>query len=351
MPTAGQLILMLTPAAVSLICTSSARPAITARPRPCSKPGEPPGSAAAEAPRAAMPARSLPPAAPAVAEPPAAPVSVTSTSNLPAASVSAILTGSAGQYRRCASTAREHASPTARRTSSSSASSTPLRRATAVATSRAVRTCAGSGVKVTSTVAIGGRAPALLLELLGLDGPVHRLVDAEHLRQPGDPEDLEDALLRAHQVQGAVVRPHPLQAADQHAESGGVEELDLLHIHDELVVVLVDEIDEQLTEPWGRVNVDLALDIDDLDAVLVVVTQLQIHKILQRHARRHLIVPHQARGLTSRAYGVIACGIQPRSGVMSIRNHASRHPLTGRHTGKSPIIAGQGVTLIWLCRP
>ena len=49
----------------------------------------------------------------------------------------------------------EHASPTARRTSSSSASATPLRLATAVATSRAVRTCAGSGVNVISTVAIG----------------------------------------------------------------------------------------------------------------------------------------------------------------------------------------------------
>jgi len=59
---------------------------------------------------------------------------------------------------------------------------------------------------------------------------------------------------------------------------GGVEELDLLHVDHELVVVLVDEIDEQLTEPRGRVYVNLALDIDDLDAVLVVVTQLQIHK-------------------------------------------------------------------------
>ena len=97
------------------------------------------------------------------------------------------------------------------------------------------------------------------------------------------------------------MRPHPLQPADQHAKAGGVEELDLLHVDDELVVVLVDEIDEQLTEPRGRVDVNLALDIDDLDAVLVVVTQLQIHKVLQRHARRHLSVPHQARGLTSRA--------------------------------------------------
>src|SRR6516162_2522495 len=190
-------------------------------------------------------------------------------------------TGSAGQCRRWASTAREQASPTARRTSSSSASSTPLRRATAVATSRAVRTCAGSGVNVTSTVAMTRQVPSrrpLLVELLGRDGLVHRVMDAEHLGEPGDPEDLEDALLRAHQIQGPVVRPHPLEPADQHPEPGGVEELDLLHVDYELVVVLVDEIDEQLTEPRGRVDVNLALDIDDLDAVLVVVTQLQIHK-------------------------------------------------------------------------
>ena len=74
------------------------------------------------------------------------------------------------------------------------------------------------------------------------------------------------------------MRPHPLQAADQHPEPGGVEELDLLHVDDELVVVLVDQVDEQLTKPWRRIDIDLALDIDDLDAVLVVVTQLQIHK-------------------------------------------------------------------------
>ena len=61
-------------------------------------------------------------------------------------------------------------------------------------------------------------------------------------------------------------------------EAGGVEELDLLQVDDELVVVLVDQIDEQLTEPRRRVDIDLALDVDDLDAVLVVVTQLQIHK-------------------------------------------------------------------------
>jgi hypothetical protein len=41
---------------------------------------------------------------------------------------------------------------------------------------------------------------------------VHCLVDAEDLRQPGDPEDLQYPLLRADQVQRAVVRPSPFQA-------------------------------------------------------------------------------------------------------------------------------------------
>jgi len=59
------------------------------------------------------------------------------------------------------------------------------------------------------------------------DGLVRRLVDAEDLRQPGDPEDLQDPLLVQTQVQRAVVGPHPPQAPDQHPEAGGVEEPDL----------------------------------------------------------------------------------------------------------------------------
>jgi hypothetical protein len=43
------------------------------------------------------------------------------------------------------------------------------------------------------------------------------------------------------------------------------------------LVVLADQIDEQVTEPRRGIDIDLAPDVDDLDAVLVVVTQLQIH--------------------------------------------------------------------------
>ena len=69
----------------------------------------------------------------------------------------------------------------------------------------------------------------------GRDGLVRRLVDAEDLRQPGDLQDLQDPLLRADQVQRAVVSPHPLQPPDQHPEAGGVEEPDLVQVDDELV--------------------------------------------------------------------------------------------------------------------
>ncbi len=38
-----------------------------------------------------------------------------------------------------------------------------------------------------------------------------------------------------------------------------------------------DQVDEQLTQPRRRIHIDLALHVDDLDAVLGVVTQLQVH--------------------------------------------------------------------------
>src|ERR1700751_1819514 len=113
--------------------------------------------------------------------------------------------------------------------------------------------------------------------LRGRDGLVRRLVDAEDLRQPGDFQDLQDPLLRADQVQRAVVGPHPLQAPDQHPEAGGVEEPDLVQVDDELVAARADQVDEQLPEPRRGIHVDLALYVDDLNAVRGVVTQLQIH--------------------------------------------------------------------------
>src|SRR5436190_1622351 len=127
------------------------------------------------------------------------------------------------------------------------------------------------------SLTLGRARRSLPAALRGRDGLVHRLVDAEDLRQPGDPQDLQDPLLRAHQVQRAVVGPHPLQAPDQYPEAGGVEEPDLAQVDDELVAALAGQVDEQLPEPRRGIHIDLALHVDDLDAVPGVVTQLQIH--------------------------------------------------------------------------
>src|SRR5436190_7451854 len=118
---------------------------------------------------------------------------------------------------------------------------------------------------------------SLPVPLPGRDGLVHGLVDAEDLRQPGDPEDPQYPLPRADQIQRAVVHPHPPQAPDQHPEAGGVEEPHLVQVDDELVAALADQVDEQLPQPRRGILIDLALHVDDLNAVLGLVTQLLVH--------------------------------------------------------------------------
>src|SRR5882672_10150237 len=56
---------------------------------------------------------------------------------------------------------------------------------------------------------LGHDPRSLPAALRGRDGLVHGLVDAEDLRQSGDLQDFQDRLLRADQIQRAVVGPHP----------------------------------------------------------------------------------------------------------------------------------------------
>src|SRR5215472_10039190 len=107
---------------------------------------------------------------------------------------------------------------------------------------------------------------------------------SEDLGQAGDAEDLQYPLLRADQIKRSVVRTDPLEPANEDAEARGVKKLHLFHVHDDLVVSVVHQVDQELTQPWRGVHIDLAFYVDDLDSVLVVVIQLQIHRFLQRHA-------------------------------------------------------------------
>src|SRR5450756_2033630 len=105
----------------------------------------------------------------------------------------------------------------------------------------------------------------------GVGGPLrvgdqrfrYRVVDAEDLAEPGNAKDPEDAALGADQVDPAIVRPDALEAADKHAKSGRVEELDRLHIHDQVVAAGIDERDQPFPQLGRGVDVDLAADRDD----------------------------------------------------------------------------------------
>src|SRR5450755_2687926 len=94
---------------------------------------------------------------------------------------------------------------------------------------------------------VRGRAPWTTPSLTG-DGRLDRIVYGEHLRQSGDFEDLQDAVLGAHQSEIAVVASEPLQSSDQHAQPGRVEEVHSLEVDNDLVLALADELDELLPE-------------------------------------------------------------------------------------------------------
>jgi hypothetical protein len=61
-------------------------------------------------------------------------------------------------------------------------------------------------------------------------------------------------------------------------------------------VPLAGRLDDQLAEPRRGAGIALGLDGDDLDAVPVVVTQLQIHTSSGRHARLYLGRPSRTNG-------------------------------------------------------
>src|ERR1700712_449843 len=74
------------------------------------------------------------------------------------------------------------------------------------------RTTSGRRAHVPSPVVRRGARSA------GGEGLFGGVVDDEDLRQAGDPEDLQQAVLVADQLQRALVGAHLLQAADQHTE-------------------------------------------------------------------------------------------------------------------------------------
>src|SRR5581483_3650136 len=106
----------------------------------------------------------------------------------------------------------------------------------------------------------------------------HGVVDGEDLGEAGDLEHLQDAGLRADEREVAVVAAKALETADEHAQAGGVEEVDALQVHDDLVLALADEFHQLLAQAGSRIDVHLAAHGEDRRAVLLLYIETKLHR-------------------------------------------------------------------------
>src|SRR5262249_31104795 len=109
-----------------------------------------------------------------------------------------------------------------------------------------------------------GTAASTLRDSHRRHGLLARGVDREHLVEAGDLEDLRDVAVAADQRELAVVRPQPLDAADEHAERRRVDERRAAEVDDDVLAALTDHLDQLLLELGRRVEVDLARERDDI---------------------------------------------------------------------------------------
>src|SRR6266567_6820038 len=119
-------------------------------------------------------------------------------------------------------------------------------------TSRARETYSGRAGMSSSTSASShpsGRTASPCATTLGGGGRFNGVVDREHLRETGDLEHLQDAGLGADQDHVPVMAPQALEPSDEHAQTGGVEEVHALQVDHHLMAALADQLDEPLTEP------------------------------------------------------------------------------------------------------
>ena len=81
----------------------------------------------------------------------------------------------------------------------------------------------------------------------------------------------------ADDAQGAVLATDQLEAADEHAETGGVHEGDVLEVDDEVGAAGCDLLVEHLAQQRRRVDVDLAADVDDRHGALLAGGDRKVH--------------------------------------------------------------------------
>ena len=89
-----------------------------------------------------------------------------------------------------------------------------------------------------------------------------------HADQAGDAQGLEDALLRPDHAEPSAKGLRLLHRADEHAEAGGVEEVEAGHLDGDAAALVARRVVEDSAQAAGRVDVELADQFDHQPAAV-----------------------------------------------------------------------------------
>ena len=92
--------------------------------------------------------------------------------------------------------------------------------------------------------------------------------DAKDCHKAREVEKLLDLRVGADQIYGTPTLARALEAADEDAQAGAANMSHLFKVDDEMVVTLIDELGDGVPDFRGRVDVDLAWQVDDANISL-----------------------------------------------------------------------------------
>src|SRR6266705_966675 len=103
-------------------------------------------------------------------------------------------------------------------------------------------------------------------------------MDRHVLAHPQRVEDPADSPRASDQIERPALGLDPSQALEDHADSGGVEILDLAQVNDQIDLALLDQVHDPLTEQGGGVGIDVASEGDHAGSALMGFLELEIHE-------------------------------------------------------------------------
>jgi hypothetical protein len=104
-------------------------------------------------------------------------------------------------------------------------------------------------------------------------------MDREDAVEPGDLEDLRDVSVAADEREPAVLDSQALDAADEDAERGRVDERRLREVDDDVLRAVRDHLEQLLLELGRGVEVDLAAERDHVGRVVdLLCLYVEVHR-------------------------------------------------------------------------